>query len=78
MPNVEKHAPGSFCWVELATTDQPGAKVEDCDRTVERAKGMGATVTMGPQDFPGVGRLALLKDPQGAHFYVIKLTGLGH
>jgi uncharacterized protein len=25
MPNIEKHAPGSFCWVELATTDQAAA-----------------------------------------------------
>jgi hypothetical protein len=25
-----------------------------------------------------VGRLALLNDPQGAAFYVIKLSGLGH
>ena len=33
---------------------------------------------MGPQDYPGVGRIALLDDPQGASFYLIKLTGLGH
>ncbi len=26
MPNVEKHAPGTFSWVELATTDQGAAK----------------------------------------------------
>jgi predicted enzyme related to lactoylglutathione lyase len=26
MPNIDKHAPGSFCWIELATTDQPAAK----------------------------------------------------
>jgi predicted enzyme related to lactoylglutathione lyase len=26
MPNVESHAPGNFCWVELATSDQAGAK----------------------------------------------------
>ncbi|HUS08233.1 MAG TPA: VOC family protein, partial [Bryobacteraceae bacterium] len=26
MPHIEKHAPGAFCWVELATTDQPAAK----------------------------------------------------
>jgi predicted enzyme related to lactoylglutathione lyase len=26
MPNIEKHQPGSFCWIELATTDQPAAK----------------------------------------------------
>jgi hypothetical protein len=26
MPPIEKHAPGTFCWVELATTDQDAAK----------------------------------------------------
>jgi predicted enzyme related to lactoylglutathione lyase len=26
MANIERHAPGSFCWVELGTTDQAGAK----------------------------------------------------
>jgi predicted enzyme related to lactoylglutathione lyase len=26
MANIEKHTPGSFCWVELATTDQQAAK----------------------------------------------------
>ncbi|MEX2264096.1 MAG: VOC family protein [Bryobacteraceae bacterium] len=26
MPEIEKHAPGSFCWFELATTDQKAAK----------------------------------------------------
>jgi predicted enzyme related to lactoylglutathione lyase len=26
MPNVDKHAPGDFCWMELSTTDQNAAK----------------------------------------------------
>jgi predicted enzyme related to lactoylglutathione lyase len=26
MPHIEKHAPGSFSWIELATTDQAAAK----------------------------------------------------
>jgi predicted enzyme related to lactoylglutathione lyase len=26
MPNVENHKPGAFCWFELATSDQDGAK----------------------------------------------------
>jgi predicted enzyme related to lactoylglutathione lyase len=26
MPHIEKSAPGAFCWIELATTDQNGAK----------------------------------------------------
>ncbi len=25
MPHIEKHAPGEFCWIELATTDQAAA-----------------------------------------------------
>jgi predicted enzyme related to lactoylglutathione lyase len=53
-------------------------QVDDCDASAAKAKGLGATVTLGPQDFPGVGRIALVSDPQGASFYVIKLTGLGH
>jgi predicted enzyme related to lactoylglutathione lyase len=26
MPHIDKHSPGSFCWIELGTTDQNGAK----------------------------------------------------
>jgi len=26
MPKIDKHAPGGFCWIELATTDQNAAK----------------------------------------------------
>ena len=26
MPNIDEHAPGSFCWIELGTTDQSAAK----------------------------------------------------
>lgn len=26
MANIDQHAPGSFCWIELATTDQSAAK----------------------------------------------------
>lgn len=26
MPKIEKHAPGGFCWIELATNDQDAAK----------------------------------------------------
>src|SRR5579885_870186 len=26
MPNIEKHPAGSFCWIELGTTDQNAAK----------------------------------------------------
>jgi predicted enzyme related to lactoylglutathione lyase len=26
MPSIDKHAPGNFCWVELAATDQSAAQ----------------------------------------------------
>ncbi len=30
MPQIDKHAPGTFCWVELGTTDQDAAKKFYC------------------------------------------------
>jgi predicted enzyme related to lactoylglutathione lyase len=27
MPTIDRHKPGSFCWVELGTSDQPAAKL---------------------------------------------------
>jgi uncharacterized protein len=48
--------------------------VEDCDRTVEKAKGAGAKVMMPPMDIENVGRFSILTDPQGAGFAVIKLN----
>ncbi|MCA8913285.1 MAG: VOC family protein [Planctomycetes bacterium] len=47
--------------------------VENCDDTVERAKGLGAEVLREPGDVPEVGRFAALKDPTGAFFNVIAL-----
>lgn len=124
MPNVDKHAPGEFCLVELATTDQESAKkfytqlfswsasdmpvgpggiytmfridgrevasaytlqpemrgvpphwdlyitVEDADETVRRAGELGARVIAGPFDVAGYGRMAVLQDPTGAVFCV--------
>lgn len=51
----------------------PYFQVDDADAIVDAAKSHGARVYMGPIDFPDVGRFALLADPQGATFYVIKL-----
>jgi predicted enzyme related to lactoylglutathione lyase len=65
-------------WGEVPPHWLPYFQVEDCDQSVDRAKALGAKVAMGPQDIPGVGRTAMLNDPQGAPFYVITLTGRGH
>jgi uncharacterized protein len=48
--------------------------VDDSDRAVEKAKGMGAQVMVPPTDIPNIGRFAILNDPQGADFAVIRLT----
>jgi predicted enzyme related to lactoylglutathione lyase len=44
----------------------------DADNSVERAKSLGATVTVPPSDIPGIGRFAVLQDPQGAFFNVFQ------
>ena len=51
----------------------PYFMVEDVDAITDQVKSRGGKAFMGPMDFPGVGRFALLSDPQGAMFYVIKL-----
>jgi predicted enzyme related to lactoylglutathione lyase len=46
--------------------------VDDCDATAARAGELGGTTMMAPMDAEGVGRFAILNDPQGATFAVIK------
>lgn len=120
MPHVTSHQPGSFCWIELATSDAAAARsfytqlfgwtvneipmgdqgtyfilrkagrdaaalyqdermppnwmsyiaVKDVDATVEQAKALGGQVNAGPFDVFESGRMAVLSDPQGAHFAV--------
>ena len=47
--------------------------VDDCDAKVQKATELGAQVMKPADDIPGVGRFAILVDPQGAAFAVIKL-----
>ena len=47
--------------------------VADCDASSRKAEKMGAQVVFGPMDIPGVGRFAVLLDPQGAAIAIIKL-----
>src|SRR5438445_8417530 len=44
----------------------PYVHVDDVDATVARAKRVGATICVGPEDIPGVGRFGVLQDPVGA------------
>jgi uncharacterized protein len=51
---------------------QPYVAVEDTDATLARAGELGGATLMGPMDVPEVGRIAILRDPQGATFGIIK------
>ncbi len=45
--------------------------VDDVDATVAQATSAGASVLMPPWDQPGVGRLAMIADPQGNPLYLM-------
>jgi predicted enzyme related to lactoylglutathione lyase len=60
-------------WGPVPSHWLPYFAVEDCDRTVEKAKGLGAKVLAPPMDIPDTGRFSVLQDPQGAAFAVIRL-----
>ena len=48
--------------------------VDDVDAAVAKAQGLGASVHMPPMTMEGVGRMAMIADPQGAPFYVMNPT----
>jgi predicted enzyme related to lactoylglutathione lyase len=49
--------------------------VDSCDASSQRAQAAGGTAQIAPMDIPNVGRFAVLRDPQGAMFAIINLTG---
>jgi uncharacterized protein len=50
----------------------PYVAVEDADATVAKAQKLGGSTVMGPMDVPDIGRIAVLRDAQGATFGIIK------
>jgi uncharacterized protein len=48
----------------------PYAMVDSADAAAERATKAGGTVIVGPMEVPGGDRIAVIRDPQGAHFAV--------
>lgn len=62
------------------SADQPNTWLvyfgaDDPDQTVELAVSLGGSVVSPPFDIPGVGRMAVLSDPQGAVFAVMRGEG---
>jgi hypothetical protein len=46
--------------------------VDDVDATVAKAESLGGKAMMPPFDLPGVGRIAMIADPQGIPLYVMR------
>ncbi|PZO77659.1 MAG: VOC family protein [Mesorhizobium amorphae] len=61
-PETECAVPGWFGYVGM----------DDVEAAVRDALAAGGTEHIPPTDIPGVGRFALLADPQGATFYVMR------
>lgn len=47
--------------------------VANCEAILEQAKTLGGRVDMAPMDLEGVGKFAIIQDPQGAYFTVIEI-----
>jgi hypothetical protein len=61
-------------WGNVPPHWSPYFQVNDCDGTATKAKELGGRVNVPPSDIENVGRFAMLADPQGAAFSVIKIT----
>lgn len=51
--------------------------VESCDEAVATVQELGGGALVGPLDLPGVGRIAVVNDPQGAFFAVFEFPSPG-
>jgi predicted enzyme related to lactoylglutathione lyase len=83
MSDALKHAPGNFCWIEVGTTDATGATFavwqakEHGGAQVANEPGTVCWNELATRDRGAaakfIGRFAVIQDPTGATFSVIKL-----
>lgn len=59
---------------EVPSYWMPYFAVTDVDKVTGEATALGATALVEPMDFPG-GRFAVIRDPQGATFGLLRLAG---
>jgi uncharacterized protein len=76
---VGEDSVGGIMKIPAEATGMPPAwgvyvTVEDVDATIRQAEQLGGSLIMPPMEIDGVGRMAVLKDPQGATFSVIKYS----
>jgi len=67
MMAMPKGTPGPAHWLPYFAT-------ANVDTTAQKATSLGAKTFVPPTDIPGTGRFAVLADPQGAVFALIKFT----
>lgn len=60
-------------WSEVPPNWAVYFAVADCDGSLARSVELGATVLLPATDIPNVGRFAVLRDPQGAVFCILRL-----
>jgi predicted enzyme related to lactoylglutathione lyase len=60
-------------WGNVPPHWMPYFAVVDCDAAAASAKHHGGALHVPPTDIPGVGRFAVVRDPQGAVFAIIAL-----
>jgi hypothetical protein len=61
-------------WADVPPHWMPYVFVSDCDATAAKAAQLGGGAAVPPMDIPDVGRFAVLRDDQGAHFSVIAMA----
>lgn len=59
---------------EVPSHWMPYFAVEDCDASAAKAQSLGGAIYVPPTDVPNVGRFAVVADPQGAVFAIIRLN----
>jgi uncharacterized protein len=61
-------------WGNVPPHWMPYFQVDDCDGSVTKAQELGGRLNVPSTDIENVGRFALLADPQGALFSIIKMA----
>jgi uncharacterized protein len=65
---------GGKGWDNVPAHWMPYFMVPDCDAAVSKAGALGGGATVPAADIPNVGRFAVLRDDQGAHFSVFTVA----
>jgi len=60
-------------WGNVPPYWMPYFATADCDATAAKTRQLGGSARVPPTDIPNVGRFAVLVDPQGATFAIVKI-----